>query len=572
MILKGRCISPGVARGPARVLEADSSLASAASLPARDAPAREIERLEAAISRAVAQLDRLRRQVGRVNSQDAAIFAAHATMLTDSSFHARMTGRISAEGLSAEAAVAAIVTELHDDFAASDHPVFRDRAADLLDIGRRLIDCLGETSARTVAPGAVIVAGDVTPSEFVRFAHQGAAAFVTETCGSKSHTAILARGLGVPLVTGVKSLVQRIADGAEVILDAGEGAVFVNPTSREQPRVDKIIARLAAAPASPCAARGAVSKDGAHVTVLLNISDPIEAPAVGRVGAEGVGLFRTEFLYIDRSGWPTEDECYNDYLRVAEALGSQAELHIRLADFGAEKSPPYAEIPMNRNPSLGIRGIRLLLQRDDVLTPQVKAIARLAAVRPLTLLIPMVDTLDTLETTIGRLISICNVPDRTRLPFQLGTMIEVPAAGLMIEEILERVDSVAIGLNDLTQYLLAADRDDELLERYHDALQPPVLRMVKHILDAAGRKKREVTMCGELAGDPTLAAVLLGLGARRFSVSRTHYPTAVATFARLDIGELATAARQFLKLGSGAEIRRFVSERFPQCATQPTVS
>src|SRR5690606_25014616 len=157
----------------------------------------------------------------------------------------------------------------------------------------------------------------------------------------------------------------------------------------------------------------------------------------------------------------------------SEYLGPQRELNLRLADFGAEKCPPYADIPINRNPSLGIRGIRLLLQRDDILRPQVRAIARLAAERPVTLLMPMIDTLDTLEATIDRLNMLCNVRHSSQLPFKLGTMIEVPAAGLMIEEILDRVDSVAIGLNDLTQYLLAADRDDELVERYHDALQPP---------------------------------------------------------------------------------------------------
>ncbi len=565
MIHSGRCISPGVASGRAHVLEADSSLATASALPAHLPRREEIERLRAAVARAVAQLDRLRRQMGRrISSQDAAIFTAHATMLTDGSLLDRLARRIEGQQLSAEAAVAQVVTELHADFAASDHPVFRDRAADILDIGRRLVDCLVEADARTTRPGSVIVAPDVTPSDFVKFVHQGAVAFVTETCGNKSHTAILARGLGVPLVTGLVGVVDRISEGAEVAVDAASGTVVVDPTPDERAAVALMLSKVVAVPKGIVPAQGAASLDGLHVTVLLNISDPIEAGAVATLGAEGVGLFRTEFLYIDRPTWPTEDESYTDYLRVAEALGNDRELNIRLADFGAEKSPPYADIPVNRNPSLGIRGIRLLLQRDDILQPQVLAIARLASRRPVTLLFPMIDTLDTLDATIDRLCAICGAATRELLPFKLGTMIEVPSAGLMIDDILDRVDSAAIGLNDLTQYVLAADRDDELVERYHDALQPPVLRLVKMILDAAERKGRHVTMCGELAGDPTLAAVLLGLGARRFSVSRTHYPTAVATFGRLNVGELTAAAAGFLKLRSGAEIRRFMAERFPQ--------
>jgi len=554
-----------VARGRAHVLEADSSLATAGALPAQNPPAEEIERLQAAVARAVAQLDRLRRQMGRrMSSQDAAIFTAHATMLTDGSLLDRLARRIQDHGLSAEAAVAQVVTELHDDFAASDHPVFHDRAADVLDIGRRLVECLQEADARTTRPGTIIVAPDVTPSEFVRFVHQGAVAFVTETCGNKSHTAILARGLGVPLVTGLTGAVERIAEGADVVVDAEPGVVLVEPSPEEQADLARILSKVVATPGVVAPRIGAVSQDGLHVTVLLNISDPLEAGAVAKLGAEGVGLFRTEFLYIDRETWPSEDESFADYVRVADALGPDRGLDVRLADFGAEKSPPYADIPVNRNPSLGIRGIRLLLQRDDILKPQVRAIARLAARRPLTMLFPMIDTLDTLDATIDRVCAICGVANRERLPFKLGAMIEVPSAGLMIEDILDRVDSVAVGLNDLTQYVLAADRDDELVERYHDALQPPVLRLVKLILDAADRKGSRVTMCGELAGDPTLAAVLLGLGARRFSVSRTHYPTAVATFGRLNVSELTAAAAGFLKLRSGAEIRRFMADRFPQ--------
>src|SRR5262249_11480774 len=215
-----------------------------------------------------------------------------------------------------------------------------------------------------------------------------------------------------------------------------------------------------------------------------NISDVVEAEAIVALGADGVGLFRTEFAYMDRSWWPTEDEIDISYREVAQRLGDK-ELNIRLVDFGADKCPPYADIPLNRNPSLGLRGIRPLLQREHTLQPQGRPIARLARERPVTLLLPMLDTLDTLEATIDRLCRIVGCATREQFPFRLGAMIEVPAAAFLVEELLPFVDSVSIGLNDLTQYLLAADRDDEFLERYHDAMQPSVVRLLSHVVTAA---------------------------------------------------------------------------------------
>jgi phosphoenolpyruvate-protein kinase (PTS system EI component) len=295
--------------------------------------------------------------------------------------------------------------------------------------------------------------------------------------------------------------------------------------------------------------------------MLLNISDPLEALAVRKLGADGVGLFRTEFLYMDRSGWPTMEESLAAYRAVAKALGD-AELHVRLADFGAEKSPPYADIPINRNPSLGLRGIRLLLQRDDILRPQVEALTRLADERPLTVLLPMVDTIDTLEKTVDR---ICKMTGRGcigDLPFRVGAMIELPSAALMIDEILKRVDSASIGLNDLTQYTLAADRDDELVESYHDPLQPVILQLMRQIIVAGDRQEKPVTICGELAGDPALTGLLLSLGLRRLSVSRTSYPGVVDAVRRLCLGDAMSWTDKLLSLTTGAAVRKFIAEHY----------
>jgi phosphotransferase system enzyme I (PtsI) len=565
MILTGKSISPGLARGVSHVIDARGVLDVAMEIRPEGAPPEEVERLHAAIGRACVELDRVQRQLaGRVAATDVSIFESHAGLLRDPKFVSRVEQEIRGRGLSAEAAVSRVASELHAAFLANPVPLVQDKAADLLDIGRRLIRCLSASLSSEVEfeQGTVIVAASLTPSQLVRYVHHGIAAAVTETCGTRSHTAILARGLGLPFVTGIPSVCELLPHRGEIIVDGNTGRVVCNLTADEQAAFQQLFVEQSAdlreeedrPPAAP------VTADGVRAAVLLNISDAVEADAVGLLGADGIGLFRTEFAYMDRSWWPTEDEIYASYSDLAQRLGTR-ELNIRLVDFGAEKCPPYADIPLNRNPSLGLRGIRLLLQREDILQPQVRAIARLARERPVTLLLPMLDTLDTLEATTDRLCRIAGCASREQFPFRLGAMIEVPAAALLVEEILAHVDSVSIGLNDLTQYLLAADRDDEFVELYHDAMQPSVLRLLSRIVAAAKARGKPLTICGELAGDSRLTGLLLALGIRRLSVARSSYRGVVNAIGGLSLRLLEAIGGEVLKLGTAAAVRRYVAER-----------
>ncbi|HTI51687.1 MAG TPA: phosphoenolpyruvate--protein phosphotransferase [Planctomycetaceae bacterium] len=564
MILSGKTICPGIARGIAHATDARAILAAALHIPAGATPQTEVERLHAGIGRAYVELDRVQRQLtGRVQASDVAIFGSQAGLLRDPQFIGRVEREIREQGQSAEAAVSRVVSDLYASFLASPVPLVQDKAADILDIGRRLVRCLTASSPFESEPdqGAVIVAPSLTPSQLVRYAHRGIAAVVTETCGPKSHTAILARGLGIPLVTGIPGVCDLIPHGTETIVDAAAARVIFAPTPQEDAEYQQVLARRTAEvseedipPAAP------VTLDGVRVRLLLNISDPSEADAVSHLGADGVGLFRTEFPYMDRAWWPSEEEGYQIYRQVATSL-HDAELSIRLVDFGAEKCPPYSDIPLNRNPSLGLRGIRLLLQRADILQPQVRALARLGRERPIVVLIPMLDSLDTLAATIDALCRIVGCATREQLPFKLGTMIEVPAAALMIDEILPHVDSISVGLNDLTQYLLAADRDDEFVERYHDPLQPAVLRLLDRVVAACNAHGKPVTICGELAGDPKLTGLLLALGLRRLSVSRSSYRGVVNALTHLSVRSMEGIAAEVLKLTTAAQVRKYVLER-----------
>jgi phosphotransferase system enzyme I (PtsI) len=555
MILRGKCVSAGIAEGRIHVVDVGSWLAQALARESISQPDAEIARFEAARSRAARELSRVRALVAqRGRAHDADIFAAQATMLNDPKLIGRIEEEIRQNLQAAEAAVARAAIEFHNALKASEAPSVRDKAADVMDVGQRLVSCLDETAAGESPRADVIVATSVVPSQLVRYAHHGVVAIITETCGAKSHTAILARGLGIPMITGIESAAGRIRDGAPVVIDAGAGVVIVDPSPAEEDAVAAIRAARSAPPQTRLTTVPKNTCDGVPVSILLNISDPIEAENAAAAGLAGVGLFRTEFLYMDRASWPSEDESFQTYERVAHSIGD-GELNIRLADFGAEKSPAYADIPVNRNPSLGVRGVRLLLSRPDILEPQVRALARLARLRPVTVLLPMIDTVDTLMRIQAELDRICGVAGGTDRPFRLGTMIEVPSAALLIDEVIDRVDSVAVGLNDLTQYLLAADRDDEFVESYHDALQPVVLRLVHRLVETAVDRGKPVTMCGELAGDPLLTPLMLALGVRRISVSRSHVNQLAAALCGLSVADVAPLGRAVLACSTGREVR-----------------
>ncbi len=560
MILHGRGLCPGFFEGRAHVLDAAAWIAAAEQVAPQRGPEREMERLRAAQARASAQLEHVQARFSHQGrKEDGEIFAAHLMMMRDPALLERVERGIAADGLSAEAAVAQATAAFHAEFEASPLPMARDKAADVLDIGHRLLRCLDARVESQIVHGepTVLVASMLTPSELVRFAHQGPCAALTESCGPKSHTAILARSLGIPLLAGIASPAEKVAEGELVLVDGGSGLAVVSPSGEEFDLAARIRESLARVRSEQPRPRQPVTRDGVAIRLALNISDPKQAELVPRFGASGVGLFRTEFLYMDRKSWPSEEESYAAYASVAEAIGD-GELHIRLADFGADKCPDYADFPMGRNPSLGVRGVRLLLQRDDILVPQVRSVARLAERRPVVLLVPMLDSLDTLRRLTRKLEEICRVR-REAFPFQLGAMIEVPAAAIAVAEILEEVDLVSIGLNDLTQYLLAADREDDSVQHYHDALQPAVLRLISQVVAAGAECDKPVTVCGELAGDPVLTAVLLTLGVRRFSVSRPDYGRVVDLMERVSIADLEEQRIQVLRARTGGEVRQILA-------------
>jgi phosphoenolpyruvate-protein phosphotransferase (PTS system enzyme I) len=551
-ILRGRSLSPGYGAGRAVLYP----VTHAARLPRfgleRGEIEAEVRRLQAAFDCGRRDLERVRRHVEvNVGLLEAEIFAAHQAMLDDKLFQERIDQRVRRERVSAEQAVEAEVSETERQLAQLGDSLLRERAMDIRDVGRRLLSNLSPRERDAIAPlapGSVVVAVELLPSETIDLDRAHVTAIVTEVGGTTSHVAILARALGIPAVTAVEAATRRIPVGAELLVDGETGELTLWPSESAR-RGFEVRARVrsrtieAAEAAEARAAAGCQTRDGERIALRANLARTSEAHQVRLARLEGVGLFRTEFLFIDAHEPPSSDLQLDIYREVAAALGGLP-LTIRTLDLGADKMPVFLVPHAERNPGIGLRGLRFSLKERSLFDAQLRAIARTAADADVRVLFPMVLGVADLRAARQRLEAAREeTPGIPRVT--VGAMIETPAAVFGIEQILEEADFVSIGTNDLTQFILAADRDAvDLLEDY-SPLHPSVLRAIHQVVRAARSRGCPVSVCGEAAGDPAMAALLVGLGVRELSLSPSR-ATGVRQFIRRvacrDAEELAAAA------------------------------
>ncbi|WP_437649786.1 phosphoenolpyruvate--protein phosphotransferase [Sorangium sp. So ce362] len=551
--LHGVSASPGLAIGPICAID---PLAAPVDEHATDTEA-ELARLQKALLHTRLELKQLVAASGK-RVEQAQIFSAHLAMLDDPEMITRTEVAI-VEGKSAAFAWREAVMSSYRELARLSNPLLAARANDLRDVGgRALRHLVGVDEAQAVPAGSIVVAESLTPSEVVRLADQRIAGLVSVLGGTTSHAAILARSLGVPYLVGVSPSLLSVEAGAAAVLDTDEAVLLLHPGAAE---LDAYRGRLGARQAlrerqEAAAGERAVTRDGVHVAVLANIASADDARKAVRLGAEGVGLLRTELMFFDRDSAPTEAEQTAAYQEIADALGERP-LVIRTLDVGGDKPLSYMPLPAEDNPLLGIRGLRIGALHPTILRSQLRAILAARAPAGHRVLLPMVAGLEELEEARQVL-----EEERRRAgspPVELGIMVEVPSVAVQADRFAAEVDFFSIGTNDLTQYTLAMDRTHPRLAGRQDALHPAVLRLIDATVQAAKKRERRVAICGAVASDPEAVAVLIGLGVTELSVSVQAIPEVKARIRELDAARCREIARAALDLGTAAEVRALLS-------------
>jgi multiphosphoryl transfer protein len=522
----------------------------------------EQERLAAAIARARGELEALRASLhARADPAKAAIFAAHAELLDDPDFLDIANSAI-AKGKSAAFAWKK-ATELHAErLAALRTELLAQRANDVRDVGRRvLLHLTGTTQTPPQYPErSVLIAEELTPSDAATMDTGRVVGFATVRGGATSHVAILARSLGIPAVAGIEPRALEVPNGTPVILEGAKGSLRLSPPAAEVERIAEHQARLKVQRQQDLAhaAEPAMTKDGQRVLVFANIEGLKHAQEVPALGGEGVGLLRSEFLFMDRSSAPSEDEQVECYAAILRSVGPDRPVVIRTLDVGGDKPLPYLPIPREDNPFLGERGIRVGLDRPEVLRTQLRAVLRASSAGRLAVMFPMIATVQELRDAKAVLAEEARALGVK--PIRCGIMVEVPAVPLLMHSFANEADFFSIGTNDLTQYTLAMDRGHPKLAPKVDALNPAVLRLIAQTIDGAHARHRVVGICGGVAGDPHAVPILVGLGIDELSVSPPAIPTVKAQIRRLSLTNCRELAQRALNCSTAEEVRALEPE------------
>ena len=568
--LHGLGVSGGIAIGQAQLLSHATLEVAHLTLPARQLE-KEVLRFETAVDQVRTELDELRNEMADSAAEMRAFIDVHSLILQDPELVDVPKNLIRERGCNAEWALVQQMDYLVKQFDAIDDPYLRERKADVVQVVERVIkELMGRGGklgkggkASKNAKGVkeeeqIIVAHDLPPSDLISFKEHRFAAFVTDVGGATSHTAILARSMAIPAVVGLRGAREVIRDGELLIVDGFRGVIIVNPDERvlEEYRLRKTQIELERSKLKRLKKADPLTLDDVRVDLMANIELPDDVQAVKDNGADGVGLFRTEFLFLNRREIPSEDEQYEAYRKVVKGMAGKPVV-IRTYDLGADKALDQARSAIN--PALGLRGIRLSLSEPAMFGVQLRAILRAARFGPVRILIPMISNVQEVDATRAALDRAREDLRIRRVSFgediQLGGMIEIPAAALALNMFLKRLDFLSIGTNDLTQYTLAIDRGDEEVAGLYDSLHPAVLMLVAHVLAGGEKAGVPVSICGELAGNPKLTRLLLGMGLRHFSMHPSQILEVKQQVLTSDVGQLAPMVRKLLRLDDAAQIR-----------------
>jgi phosphoenolpyruvate-protein phosphotransferase len=561
----GKPISPGYAEGRAVVYRSGrGTVASRRGIAARDVE-REISRFRAAVAAAERDLDALRQRVAaELGEAEAAIFDAHIALLNDGSFIGRVEEGITGRLVNAEQAMEQETGGIAARMAAIGDEYLAERADDVRDLGRRVLSHLkgrGAGGLPELPPDCILIADELLPSDTIRLDRAHVKAILTERCGRTSHAAILAKALGIPAVSDLEGICGRVRLGTRLLVDGVAGTAVVAPSAdrvaifaRDRSAYERGLQSALEEESHAC-----ITRDGVTIELHANLGRVTEAPDVRKHGLAGVGLFRTEVLFLEHEVPPTLEAHRQAYREVAEAL-ADLPLVIRTLDLGGDKHPAFLPVHPEHNPMLGLRGLRFALHEQDLLRTQLAAILEVARDHPVRILFPMVLGGADLAAAIDVVRDVARQVGDQAIP-PIGAMIETPSALFSLDDIARQCDFLSLGTNDLTQFLLVADRDAvELIDDY-SMLHPSVLRAIHSVVAAAARTGTPLSVCGEAAGDPTLAPVLVGLGVRQLSMSPARAAAVRHVLRQTELSRAGPAAEALLACDGLEAVRRQLAGR-----------
>lgn len=523
----------------------------------------EAERLDRAVQQATDEITLIKETaLASLGAEEAQVFEAHLLFLSDPEFVGQVKQSVIDQAINAEAALSDVATMFITMFSSmEDNPYMQERAADVRDVSDRIMAALLGVklpSPATISEEVIVVAHDLTPSDTAQLNKKYVKAFVTDIGGRTSHSAIMARSLEIPAIVGTGQIVDSVKEGETIIVDALEGVVVLNPTPEQITEYQQKAEAYEAQKAEWAKLVDAESKtkDGHQIEIAGNIGTPRDVEGVTQNGGEAVGLYRTEFLYMDSAELPTEDEQYEAYKAVLEAMDGKPVI-VRTMDIGGDKELPYLKLPDEMNPFLGYRAIRISLDRPDLFKTQLRALLRASVHGHLRIMFPMIATLQEFRSAKAMLEEVKAELIENGTPvaenIEVGIMVEIPAAAVLADQFAKEVDFFSIGTNDLIQYTMAADRMNEQVSYLYQPYNPSILRLIKNVIDASHAEGKWTGMCGEMAGDQTAVPLLLGLGLDEFSMSASSILKTRSLVSKLNYSDMQVLAEKALNECSTAE-------------------
>lgn len=567
-MISGILASPGIAFGKALLLKEDEIVINRKKI-SDDQVEQEVQRFLDGRSKAASQLEAIKIKAGETFGEEkAAIFEGHIMLLEDEELEQEIIDLIKKDRATADAAAHSVIEGQAKALEELDDEYLKERAADVRDIGKRLLqNILGLhiVDLSAIEEESILVAKDLTPSETAQLNLKKVLGFITDLGGRTSHTSIMARSLELPAIVGTGSVTATVNNGDFLILDGVNNKVYINPAADVLEELKAIqtqylsekheLAKLKDLPA--------ITLDGHQVEVCANIGTVRDVAGAERNGAEGVGLYRTEFLFMDRDSLPTEEEQFQAYKAVAEAMGSQAVI-VRTMDIGGDKDLPYMDLPKEENPFLGWRAIRIAMDRKEILHAQLRAILRASSFGKLRIMFPMIISVEEvrflkaeLDMLKAQLREEGKAFDET---IEMGIMVETPASAVIARHLAKEVDFFSIGTNDLTQYTLAVDRGNDLISHLYNPMSPSVLGLIKQVIDASHAEGKWTGMCGELAGDERATLLLLGMGLDEFSMSAISIPSIKKIIRNTNFEDAKALAEQALAQPTADDLMNLVNK------------